>query len=205
MMDWLIPIGILLAAFLCGSIPTGYWVVKAVKGIDIRTVGSGNIGSTNVRRIAGAKAALLTQVIDVPKGAIPVGAAILLSRTLTLPVSADVLAPTTGLAAILGHDFSPFLAFRGGKGVNTTVGAFLVIATVPTVIAIGIYFGLRLATRIVSTGSLALGLALPCAVAAFRLPLPILLASATAGVLIIIRHRTNINRLIRGEERPVED
>jgi glycerol-3-phosphate acyltransferase PlsY len=197
--------GILVFAFLCGSIPTGFLVVKATRGVDIRAVGSGNIGSTNVRRVAGSKAATITQIIDVLKGVVPVAVCLMLQRACGLSYNRDILVSATGLMAIIGHDFSPFLHFRGGKGVNTTVGVFLTVAPIPTAIAIGVYFILRLATGIVSVGSIVFGIVLPMAVGCFGLPLPILIGSAMAGILILIRHRDNVGRLLRGQEKAIRD
>jgi len=204
-MELLIISAILFLAFLLGSIPTGYLIVKATKGIDIRTVGSGNIGSTNVKRIAGSKAAMITQVIDVSKGAVPVVVCAIVQSTYELSFNRNILVSATGLMAIIGHDFSPFLHFKGGKGVNTTVGAFLLMATIPTAIAIGSYFILRLSTGIVSVASIVLGIALPITVGCFKLPLPILIASVIAGMLILIQHKDNIGRLIRGEEQAIRN
>jgi glycerol-3-phosphate acyltransferase PlsY len=202
-MELVIISGSLFLAFLCGSIPTGFLIVKATKRIDVRTVGSGNIGSTNVKRIAGSKAATITQVIDIFKGALPVIACMMLQGAHASSSQRDILVSAAGLMAIIGHDFSPFLRFKGGKGVNTTVGSFLVMAPVPTAIAVGFYFILRLATGIVSVGSLVLGTVLPIAVACFGLPLPVLIGSAVAGILILIQHRDNIGRLLRGEEEAI--
>ncbi|MFC1682809.1 glycerol-3-phosphate 1-O-acyltransferase PlsY [Candidatus Zixiibacteriota bacterium] len=197
--------GILLLAFLCGSIPTGNLIVKKTAGIDIRDAGSGNIGSTNVKRIAGTKAAITTQMIDILKGTIPVVAAILLAKHIELPINRNILVPITGLATIMGHDFTPFMNFKGGKGVNTTVGSFIIIAAIPTAIAGGMYFIFKLMTRIVSVGSIALAIALPIAVGCFKMPLPIFICSIFAGLLIIIQHKENIGRLLRGEEKPAEN
>jgi glycerol-3-phosphate acyltransferase PlsY len=201
-MDLIIVSCLLLLAFFCGSIPTGYLIVKRTAGVDIRNVGSGNIGSTNVKRIAGAKVAIITQMIDILKGVIPVAAAILVARNSELPLSSDVLVPLTGLAAILGHDFTPFLKFNGGKGVNTTAGSFFMMAPLPTLISAGIYSILKLTTGIVSIGSIALAIALPLAAGCFKMPLPTLVCSIIAGLLIIIKHKDNIGRLLRGEEKP---
>lgn len=125
-----------LFSFLCGSIPTGYLVSMDLYGIDIRKKGSGNIGSTNVNRILGRRASLYTQVVDIIKGIIPVVLSIYVSSKAQLPVSKDLFISITAIAVILGHDYTPFLNFRGGKGVNTTVGAFLFIATLPDLIGI---------------------------------------------------------------------
>ncbi len=202
-MDLIIIIGILFLAFLCGSIPTGYLIVKNSQGIDIRNVGSGNTGSTNVKRIVGSKAARITQLIDILKGTIPVVATIMVVKNIELPINSNVLVSITGLATIMGHDFTPFLNFRGGKGVNTTVGSFIIIATWPTVVAVVIYFIFKLLTGIVSVGSIALGIALPIAIGCFKMPLSIISCSIFAGVLIVIQHKDNIGRLLRGEEKPI--
>lgn len=193
---------ILFTAFLFGSIPTGFLIVKAVKGIDIRTVGSGNTGSTNVKRIAGSKAAMITLVIDILKGAVPVVICMLSISAFEVSFNSDVLVSATGLAAIAGHNFSPFLHFKGGKGVNTTIGSFLIIAPMPTAIAVGFYFILRRASGIVSVGSIALGIALPICVVFSNFPSPTIIGSLIAGVLMLIQHKDNIGRLIRGEEKP---
>lgn len=202
-MEWTIITTVIILAFLCGSIPAGYLIVKELKGIDIRTVGSGNIGSTNVKRVAGSRASLLTQATDILKGLIPVTACLTLSRYLDLKIDTDVFTAATALAAILGHDFSPFMNFRGGKGVNTTVGAFGAIAPLPTVLVIIVYFILRSLTGIVSVGSMASGVALPVAVGFFEFPQPILIGSVIAGCLVIVRHIDNIVRLAKGEEKEV--
>ncbi len=201
-MDWIIISSILIISFLCGSIPTGYLVVKKMKGVDIRKEGSGNIGSTNVKRIAGSKASKITQLIDILKGTIPVAGAIVAGKVFELPLNNNMLVPITGLVAIIGHDFTPFLNFKGGKGVNTTIGAFILIAPLPTLIAVGIYFSFKLMTGIVSVGSLALGIALPIAAALFKMPPPVIICSAFAGLLILILHKENISRLLKGEEKP---
>ena len=187
-MDWIIISSIFLLAFLFGSIPTGYLVVKKLKGIDIRKEGSGNIGSTNVKRIAGSKASKITQLIDILKGTVPVAVAIAAGKIFELPLN-SMLVPVTGLVAIIGHDFTPFLNFKGGKGVNTTIGSFILIAPLPTLIAVGIYFSFKLMTGIVSVGSLALGIALPIAAALFKMPPPVIVCSVIAGFLILILHK----------------
>lgn len=202
-MNTVIIVGIIVFGFFMGAIPTGYLVVKKYQGIDIRKFGSGNIGSTNVKRVAGAAASRMTQVVDLLKGAIPVFLAIILERVLHLPLERGALISMTGIAAILGHDFTPFLNFQGGKGVNTTVGSFLIIATVPTIIAIISYYFFRKVTRFVSVGSLALAITIPIAGYFLGVQLSILITSVLAGLLIFYRHRGNIRRLLLGEELAV--
>ncbi|NYC93551.1 acyl-phosphate glycerol 3-phosphate acyltransferase [Clostridium acetobutylicum] len=113
-----------MVSFLCGSIPTGYLITKKLSGIDVRTKGSGNIGSTNVKRVAGTKISMITQVMDILKGIIPVLLCMLIASKIKLPISTSMYLSIIVIAVILGHDYTPFLGFNGGKGVNTTVGAF---------------------------------------------------------------------------------
>ncbi len=189
-----------LFSFLCGAVPTGYLLVRAVKRQDIRRLGSGNIGSTNVRRAAGGGAALLTQIVDILKGAIPVAITLILGRHFDFGSAKMTALAAIALASILGHDFSPFLRFRGGKGVNTTVGAFLLLVPIPVLIGIGIFFALRLLTSVVSTRSLALGFTMAVMATIWRSPPAIVLASWLAALLIVVRHVDNIRRLLQRKE-----
>lgn len=191
---------LLLSAFFIGAFPTGFLLVKAIKGVDIRAIGSGNIGSTNVKRIAGGQAAIITQVVDIAKGAFSVLLCNAFLNFYEITFDNRALVVAAALTAIVGHNFSPFLNFKGGKGVNTTIGSFLIIAFIPTVIAVIFYFALRLSTGIVSTGSIAIGISLPIAMAYFNYPFPTLVGAIIAGGLILIQHKDNIARLISGEE-----
>ena len=187
-------------SFLFGAIPTGYLLVKALRGRDLRKFGSGNIGSTNVRRAAGRTASLITQIVDILKGTIPVAVAIFVSWHLDFGSAKMTVLGASALASILGHDFSPFLRFRGGKGVNTTVGAFLLLAPIPVTIGIVFFYGLRLTTSIVSIRSLALGFAIAVMTLILRIPPAISIASWLAAFLIVVRHGGNIQRLVRHNE-----
>ncbi|MCY6372572.1 glycerol-3-phosphate 1-O-acyltransferase PlsY [Clostridium ganghwense] len=200
-MDYLILALTILFSYLCGSIPSGYFIVKRLCGIDIRTKGSGNIGSTNVRRIAGNKISTITQIIDILKGIIPITIGINIASTVNLPVSTDVYLSLIAMSAILGHNYTIFLGFKGGKGVNTTVGTFLILAPVPTLLAVIIHFVLRLFTDIVSIRSIALGVVIPIACVVMKFSLPIIVASTIAAILMIIRHKDNIIRLFKNEEK----
>lgn len=191
----------ILFSFLCGSIPTGYLVSRDIYGVDIRKKGSGNIGSTNVNRILGRRASLYTQLVDIIKGIIPVAMSIYVNNMIQLPVSKDLFLSITAIAVILGHVYTPFLNFKGGKGVNTTVGAFLFIATLPDLIGITAYFALRMATSIVSIRSLSIGLLLFLMCIVFGMPKEIICASAIAFILLILRHKDNLIRLVRHEEK----
>jgi glycerol-3-phosphate acyltransferase PlsY len=188
----------LLAAFLVGSIPFGYLVPRWAGGIDIRTVGSKNPGFTNVYRAVGPGRGTIVLLLDVGKGVL----AALLGRWL----ASGEAGVFTGLAGIAGHVWSPFLRFRGGKGVATTAGVFLTILPVEAVIALVVFLLVAGSTRFVSLGSVTAAAVLPIAVFALdRLRggeprrLQLFLAVAVA-LLILWRHRTNMTRLIEGTE-----
>ncbi|MCJ7689349.1 MAG: glycerol-3-phosphate 1-O-acyltransferase PlsY [Clostridiaceae bacterium] len=191
----------IIIAFLFGSIPSGYLITKKMCGIDIRTKGSGNIGSTNVKRIVGTKIAIITQTIDVLKGVIPVALGIYLSRTIKLPVTSDTYLSIIAIAAILGHDYTPFLKFKGGKGVNTTLGVFIFIAPIPTLTGIAVYFILHLFINIVSIRSIAIGITIPVMCIITKLPNPIIVSTTIACGLIVLRHKDNLVRIMRKEEK----
>lgn len=190
----------IIVSFLCGSIPTGYIIMKKFYGIDIRTKGSGNIGSTNVKRIAGLKTAVLTQAGDVIKGLVPVTLAMYISHIVVLPVPSEVYLCLVAMAAVLGHDYTPFLSFNGGKGVNTTLGAFFLLSPFSIALGVLMYFVLKKATDIVSIRSLALGITIPLTCIIFKKPLAIIITSTLACILMIYRHKDNIKRLAHHEE-----
>jgi acyl phosphate:glycerol-3-phosphate acyltransferase len=191
----------IVISFLCGSIPTGYLITKKLYGIDIRTQGSGNIGSTNVKRIAGTKIAMITQAIDILKGIIPMSLGICLAKYIELPVSLSIYLSIIALSVILGHDYTPFLKFNGGKGANTTIGAFILIAPIPTLTGFAVYLILRVFTRIVSIRSLAGGITIPIMCTVLNLSIPIIAAAIIAWILMVIRHKENLIRIIRKEEK----
>lgn len=180
------------AAFALGSIPTGVMVARA-RGIDLRQVGSGNIGATNVGRALGKRWAIFVLVCDAAKGWLP---AFVAQRWLS-PLGLALVA----LAAVLGHMFSVFLKGKGGKGVATSLGAALALTPVAALMCAGVYLLLYLVLRISSVGSLVAIVAYPVAlwVAGDRERAHYLFAGAIA-VLVIARHRENLRRLARGQE-----
>ena len=188
-----------LVAFLCGSIPTGYLIIKRIYGIDIRTKGSGNIGSTNVKRIAGTKISLITQVIDILKGLLPVLISILIWTKFNLSINKEVYISVVALASILGHDFTPFLSFNGGKGVNTTLGAFVLIAPMRVMTGAIAHIVLKKVTDIVAIRSIILGVIIPLTCVIMRLPLPIIVTTTISGIILIYRHKGNIKQLFSKE------
>ncbi|OOM10395.1 glycerol-3-phosphate 1-O-acyltransferase PlsY [Clostridium saccharobutylicum] len=191
----------IIISFLCGSIPTGYLLTKKFCKIDIRTKGSGNIGSTNVKRIAGTKISIMTQIIDILKGIIPVALGLYLIRTISLPISSDILIGIIAITVILGHNYTPFLKFNGGKGVNTTLGAFVLIAPIPTLTGVAIHFILRLFTSIVSIRSIAIGVTIPVMCIIMKYSVAIVISATVACILMIVRHKDNLIRIINNEEK----
>ena len=188
----LILIGLGFFSYLLGSVPTGYLLARS-KGIDIRDVGSGNIGATNVARALGKKAAIATFIGDAVKGMIPV----FIAGWLGLGIKeASIL----GLLAFLGHCFSVFLKFRGGKGVATGFGACLALAPVPALIVIAIWGSIFLSTRLSSLAALVAALVLPWLVLFISEPPVLFYFTLPVIVILIFNHRENIRRLRKGKE-----
>ena len=201
-------------AYLLGSIPFGYLIVRTKQGADIRETGSGGTGATNVSRQAGKSAGTLTLILDALKGAV----AVLVAKTLLgLPIATESLGPlqqanywwvtVAAVAVIVGHMFPVWLRFRGGKGVATGVGVFLVLAPLAVVLAAILFVLIVWKTRYVSLGSMVAAMAIPVFVLAqnaFIRPVsplaPIVSASTIGAALIIFAHRGNIGRLIEGSE-----
>jgi acyl phosphate:glycerol-3-phosphate acyltransferase len=187
----------LVGAFLLGSFPTGV-VVAAAKGVDLRRVGSGNIGTANVGRALGKGWAVLVLVVDAGKGYLPVFLAARLFDLAWLPAVA-------GLVAVLGQVFSVFLKGRGGKGVATSLGAGLALAPLPALACAALWIALFLPFRISSIGSLAAVASFPTFLWLFHQGSLFNLGFAAAtGVLVVLRHKDNIRRLLRGEEQPTK-
>jgi glycerol-3-phosphate acyltransferase PlsY len=193
-----------LIAYCAGSVPFAYLAGRALKGIDLRTVGSGNLGATNVYRALGAKAAVVVFAADILKGALPVA---LLPRYV-LP--ADVLgteravwwALAFGVAAIVGHAKPVFLLWRGGgKGVATAAGIFAALAPVPVVIALAVFVVVLWRTGYVSAGSLAAATVLPLLLVWFTgVTSPLTIVATLVGIFVFWSHRENIQRLRNGTE-----
>jgi glycerol-3-phosphate acyltransferase PlsY len=183
----------LIAAFLLGSFPTGVVVARA-KGVDLRKVGSGNIGTTNVGRALGRGWAAVVLLVDAGKGALPVVLAAQVFDVSWLPAAA-------GLAAVLGQVFSIFLKGRGGKGVATSLGAGLALAPGPALICLVVWAALFAAFRISSLGSLAAVASFPTFLWLFHAGSgPNLVFAGATTILVFWRHKQNIGRLLRGEE-----
>ncbi len=180
------------AAFLIGSFPTAY-VVGRFYGIDIRTVGSGNVGATNVFRTLGRFAGTLTLLTDAFKGWAP-------AMYLRAVPDDPWLAVWGGLAAVLGHTFTPFLKFKGGKGVATSAGVFLALLPAATFWALLAFLAAFAISRKVSVGSLCAAVVLPVSACLMAGLTPASGLAVCVSVLVIVRHIPNIKRLMRGEE-----
>lgn len=191
MIDGLAAIGV---GFLLGSLPSGYLLVRALHGSDVRDVGSGNIGATNVGRVLGRPGWVATLLADAGKGALAVVLAGLL-----FPDSAWAPA-LAGFAAILGHCFTPWLGFRGGKGVATMLGTFLVLAPVATAGAAVLFALVATASRFVSLASLGAAVALPALAWLTGSRVAVVAVAAATAVLVLVRHSANIRRLREGTE-----
>lgn len=193
MTPWLL----LVLAYLLGSVPTSWWVGRAVYGVDLRQEGSGNLGATNTFRVLGWRAALPVVLFDIFKGWLPAAYFAVWGGGLGF---GWVMA--SGAAAIAGHVFSLFAGFRGGKGVATSAGVFLALAPVAVGVCLLLFVFLVSATRMVSVGSLAAAFALPILVAftPHRGGDTLLVFSAALAAFVIWAHRANVGRLIRGEE-----
>jgi glycerol-3-phosphate acyltransferase PlsY len=183
----------LAAAYLIGAVPVGVIVARALGGTDPRRLGSGNIGATNVMRALGRGPAGATLAGDVVKGALAVGVAAALAP-------APWAAAGGAVAAIAGNCWSVFLRFRGGKGVATGLGAFLVLAPWAVLPAAAVFGVAIAATRLVSLGSILAAAALPIAAALLGYPRPSVAAAAAAAAIVVVRHRQNLGRLVRGAE-----
>lgn len=183
-----------LVAFVIGSIPFGVLVGRR-RGVDVRSEGSGNIGATNVARTAGKAAGVVVLLADVAKGAVPM--AVYLH---VLDGAADGWLIAIGLAPILGHCFSPWLKFRGGKGVATSLGVFIVLDPVAALVAFAVFAVIYAVARVVSIGSMVGALSILATAIAGGRPRALVILAGVVTALIIARHHANLRRLFGREE-----
>ncbi len=198
----LVELLLIAAAFLVGSVPTGF-IVGRLKGVDVRVHGSGNTGATNVSRVLGKKLGILVLLLDASKGVL----AVMLATH--WPIGAwdfktkEEVEGLLGLFGLLGHCFSPFLRFRGGKGVATGLGVYLSIAPVQAIFALGVFLALFKMYRYVSLGSVIAAFSIPIFMAvdqAIPFSQTSLGFALATSIVIAVRHRGNIARLLKGEE-----
>lgn len=192
---------LVIFSYLMGSIPTGYIIVKKKFNKDIREFGSGNIGATNVGRIAGKKLSKITAICDMLKAIVPVLVTYLFLYLGILKVNRSIALSLVAIAAILGHNYTIFLKFKGGKGVATSAAAFMFVVPKAFIVTALVFFGLKLFTKIVSVRSLAAGITLFASTVLFGYDKYLICASLFACLLVFWRHRANIRRLINGTEK----
>ncbi|HIK28794.1 MAG: glycerol-3-phosphate 1-O-acyltransferase PlsY [Oscillatoriaceae bacterium SKW80] len=210
MVLWLgLNLGLLLLAYLLGSLPTGYVITRRLKGIDIREVGSGSTGATNVLRTLGKGPALVVLAIDVLKG---VAAITIVRWAYFLEITSTLAAPPilenwlpwmvtgAGLLAVLGHSKSVWLGFTGGKSVATSLGILLALYWPVGLATLGIFAIVLAISRIVSLSSIIGALACSGLMLLAHQPLPYCLFAVFGGLYVIARHRSNIERLLAGNE-----
>jgi glycerol-3-phosphate acyltransferase PlsY len=183
---------VVVLAYLIGSIPFGYLIVRMSGRGDVRHTGSGGTGATNVSRRAGKAAGVLTLVLDAIKGAIAV--------LIATRAGDSWLVAAAAIAVIVGHIFPVWLGFRGGKGVATALGVFVVLAPLALLCAGVVFLIVFLLTRYVSLGSMTAVASVPLVVSVNGLTSPIFLSSVAAAALVIFAHRANISRLMNGTE-----
>lgn len=197
------PIGIFIALFgyLLGSVPTGLLLTKLFSKVDPRKTGSKNIGATNIFRTAGKALGILTLVGDVLKGVIPTVIAMHLVPADQWGLSRHVWIALAGLSPFLGHVFSIFLGFKGGKGVATALGFYLPISTISVLIEFVIFAGIVWKWRYISLGSITCAITISILIAFFRSDSQAyFIVSVIIAALILYRHQSNISRLLQGTE-----
>ena len=187
---------LVILAYLLGSVPTGY-ILGSLAGVDVRKAGSGNVGATNVARVVGKRHGIFTLVADIAKGFVPVVIALNLGLTSTATA-------LVGVAAFLGHLYPIFLRFRGGKGVATALGVFLGLAPWATLVLMVIFVLVILTTRVVSLSSMVAAASAPIVFWLLSSPPLLTGTSLFIALMIVLRHRGNIQRLLSGTEPRVD-
>lgn len=193
----------IVVGFMLGGLPFGYWIALVAGAGDIRQRGSGNTGATNVWRVIGATAGSSTLILDIGKG---VAAVLVASALSASPEYAEYLKVSAGLSSIAGHIFSPFLGFRGGKGVNTSLGVFATLLPQETAVALVAFLIVVASTRYISLGSVVAAIALFLAALVetlfdYHAPAPVYLAlTSVVASLIVFAHRSNLARIFSGSE-----
>jgi acyl phosphate:glycerol-3-phosphate acyltransferase len=184
---------LVLVSYLLGSISFGYIITKKIKGVDIRKLGSGNTGATNISRVVGTKYAVLVLILDALKGL----AAILLSSYLSGEMWVILLC---GLTVIAGHNWPVFFAFKGGRGAATTLGVFLGLAPIATVIVFAIFILVIMITRYVSLGTIVAAIAIPVSMFILKYDTGYIIFGLAVCFILIWKHIPNIKRLMKGKE-----
>ncbi|MBN2097369.1 MAG: glycerol-3-phosphate 1-O-acyltransferase PlsY [Candidatus Omnitrophica bacterium] len=199
----------MLLSYLLGAIPVGYLLTKALKGVDIRRFGSGNVGATNVFRVVHPLAAVAVLILDIIKGIIPV--TLFADWVLQLGSNFDpvLLRLILAVFAVSGHNWTIFLKFQGGKGIATSTGALLGLSLkIPALglilgLCMGVWLLVLLTTGFVSLSSIIAACALPLLMIVFSQPLKLTIFAAALCLFAVYRHKSNIGKLLRGEEKKI--
>ncbi|MGN0018975.1 MAG: glycerol-3-phosphate 1-O-acyltransferase PlsY [Candidatus Gastranaerophilaceae bacterium] len=201
LMSWVYILGtIFIGAYIIGSIPTGYIIVKAKTGKDIREIGSGSTGATNVKRVLGTPYFFIVLLLDAVKGILPV---VLAALFVNFKSEIGLPAVVAAVAVILGHSKSVFLGFKGGKSVATGVGTILALNWVVGLIIAAIWGTITYFSKYVSLGSIIAVTCAPILMYVFHQPIAYIVYCAVGAIYIIYLHRENVKRLIKGEENKV--
>ncbi|MCD6459251.1 glycerol-3-phosphate 1-O-acyltransferase PlsY [bacterium] len=191
---------VLLVCYLIGAVPSAYIMGKLVKNLDIRNHGSGNVGFTNALRVLGVVPGIITLLMDIGKGYLSI---FFVEHTYNnlYPFSLEIFAAVAGIVTVCGHIWPVYIGFKGGKGIAVGCGIFLNIALIPTLITTGIWIFFVLLTNIVSISSIAAVISLPMIMMFFRKPVVYVFISVLLAAVVVFMHRSNIKRLLKGEER----
>ena len=190
-----------LSSYLTGSIPTAYLCGRIMGGIDIRKIGSGNVGATNILRTFGVRPGVTVLFFDALKGVIPVLVIAVFFYTPPMPVSLTTVRVLCFVGALCGHLWPVFLRFKGGKGVATSAGGLLALHPPAFLVSGAVFFVTVAITRYISLGSVLAALTLPVCLVSMHAPAAICAIGLLAAFLVVIRHRSNISRLLKGKEK----
>lgn len=193
----------LLAGYVSGSLPFGLWLGRWLRGVDVRTLGSGNLGATNVYRSLGPGIGVATLLLDIAKGALPVWLLPASPAGAAFPGGPEWCAIAAAFAAVAGHVWTFLAGFKGGKGVATSAGVLLALSPPSFGVFVGVFLAVLLLTRYVSLGSMLGAVAFCVALARFSpsgVASPSFAVGVLLAVLVVARHKDNIGRLLRGEE-----
>ncbi len=192
------PVLLIIFSYLIGSVSFGYLIAKTLKGVDIRKIGSGNAGATNISRLMGFKFAVIVLALDALKGLL----AILIPSFLGAGTWVILFC---GLAVIIGHNWPVFFAFKGGRGAATTLGVFLGLAPLPTLVVFGLFITIILTSRYVSLGTIVAALLIPFTMYLLNYPLNYFIFGLLVCLILLWRHYPNMKRLLQGTESKLGD
>lgn len=201
-------ISALIAAYLCGSIPTAVWIGQAFYGVDVREYGSGNAGATNTFRVLGKKAGISVMILDIFKGWTATNLAYLIGLSVTGPQNSVQFVNyqlALGIIAVMGHLFPVFAGFRGGKGIATLFGMILAVQSEAALLCVLVFITVLLISKYVSLSSILAGFTFPLSIIfVFHSPIrSVILYGMSICILILVTHQKNIERLLKGKESKV--